>query len=183
MQRASIVPPLRFLFLMWLFFSIEFVFHIDLSFLGIQPRTVSGALGILTAPLIHGSVQHIISNTFPMLFLGVTLYVFYSRIANQVFLQCYLFTNFFVWLLARDSYHIGASGVVYALAAFLIAMGLFKRDFRSLLISLVVILIYGGLVYGLFSTDQRISWESHLFGAIVGVGTAWGLSKSRKIPR
>ncbi len=168
---------------MWVFFSVEFFLHVELGFLGIRPRTVQGALGILTAPLIHGSVQHIISNTFPMLFLGVTLYVFYNRIANQVFLQCYLFTNFFVWLLARDSSHIGASGVVYALAGFLIAMGFFKRDFRSLFISLVIIAIYGGLVYGLFTMNSRVSWESHLFGAIVGVGTAWGLSKSSKIAK
>jgi len=176
-KRSSFIPPLRFIFLMWLFFSIEFVLSFDLGFLGIFPREVHGLVGILTAPLIHGSFNHIVSNTFPVLVLSGFLYLFYNSIANQVFIQCYLLTNFFVWLMARPSYHIGASGLVYAFAAFLIAIGLFRKDFMSLLVAIVVIALYGGLMYGLLPVDKGVSWESHLLGAVAGVGTAWGFSK------
>ncbi len=176
-RRSSFLPPIRFTFLMWLFFSIEITFGLDFGFLGILPRQTSGLVGILTAPLVHGNFQHILSNTFPLLFLGGVLYMFYNRIANQVFIQCYLITNFFVWLLARSSYHIGASGLVYALAAFLIAIGLFRKDFTSLMIAVIVIGLYGGLMYGILPVNNGVSWESHLLGAIVGVGTAWGFSR------
>lgn len=165
---------------MWAVFSLEFYLHLDLGFLGILPRTVSGLIGIFTAPLIHGDTGHLMSNTLPLLFLGATLYLFYERIATLVFFQCYFLTNLLVWLFGREFYHIGASGVIYALASFLVFMGIFDRHFRSILISAIVILFYGGLIYGIFPTQANISWESHLFGAIVGLGTAFGISRSVK---
>ncbi len=167
---------------MWLFFSIEQVLPVDFGFLGIKPRTGSGAIGILTAPLIHGSFTHIVSNTFPILFLGATLYIFYDRIASQVFLQCYFFTNILVWIFGRGAwYHIGASGLVYALASFLIFFGLFRRRFRSILISIAILVVYGGLVYGLLPQNTYVSWESHLMGFIVGMGSAYTMSKISKV--
>ncbi len=181
MKRATLVPPIRLVFFMWLAFTIQMNSGIDMGFLGILPRTLNGLVGIFTAPLIHGSLSHIISNTFPLLFLGVTVYFFYSRIASQVFIQCYFLTNLLVWVIGRPFYHIGASGLVYALAFFLIALGVFRRDFRSLLISLVIIFTYGGLIYGLSPALIDISWESHLMGAVVGVGTASAMSKWKKI--
>lgn len=181
MNKANLVPPLRFVFLMWLFFSVELTFNLDLGFLGVYPRTLNGAIGILFGPLVHGSFNHIISNTVPLLFLGIVLFLFYRQIANQVFIQCYIFSNFFVWLLGRPFYHIGASGLVYGLAAFLMAMGFFKRDFKSLVITVIVFTMYGGLAYGVLPMNEQISYESHLFGAIVGVGSAWGMSKAKKV--
>lgn len=179
MNKASIVPPLRFVFLMWLFFAVETTLGLDLSYMGIKPRTWDGTLGIVTAPLVHGSLWHIISNTFPMLFLGVVLYVFYSKIATQVFLQCYVLSSVLVWLFARPLYHIGASGVAYGLAAFLMSMGFFRRDVKSILITLVIIFMYGGLIYGVLPMRQGVSWEGHLFGAIVGVGSAYFLRNAK----
>jgi membrane associated rhomboid family serine protease len=152
-----------------------------LGFLGIFPRTVNGLLGVFSAPLVHGDWGHIVSNTIPLLFLGTTVYFFYSRIASQVFIQCYFLTNILVWIIGRPFYHIGASGFVYALAFFLIALGIFRRDFKSIFISIVIIFIYGGLVYGLSPTLVGISRESHLMGAVVGIGTASAMSKWKKI--
>ena len=179
MNRASIIPPLRFVFLMWLFFAVETTFGLDLGYLGIKPRTLNGTLGIVTAPLLHGSLWHIISNTFPMLFLGVVLYLFYHKIATQVFLQCYVFSGVLVWLFARPLYHIGASGVAYGLAAFLMSMGFFRRDTKSILITLVILFMYGGLIYGVLPMREGVSWEGHLFGAIVGVVSAYALRNAR----
>lgn len=167
---------------MWLFYSIHLYMHMDLGFLGIKPLSLKGAIGILTAPLIHGTIPHLVSNTFPVMFLGAAIYLFYDRIAPQVFLQCYFLTNLLVWFFGRpDFYHIGASGLVYALASFLIFFGIFRRQIRSIIISLIVLVAYGGLIYGILPQDGYISWESHLMGFIVGMGAAFGMSRVRKV--
>ncbi|MEQ8878709.1 MAG: rhomboid family intramembrane serine protease [Cyclobacteriaceae bacterium] len=177
MGRSSIIPPLRLVFFMWLVYSIQLYMFIDLGFLGILPRSLNGLIGIFTAPLIHGGLTHLISNTFPVMFLGSTVYIFYDRIASQVFLQSYFLTNVLVWIFGRPFYHIGASGLVYALATFLIFFGIFRRNFKSIIISIIILVIYGGLIYGIFPSNDRISWESHLFGAMTGMGVAYGMSK------
>ncbi|MDX1630208.1 MAG: rhomboid family intramembrane serine protease, partial [Fulvivirga sp.] len=98
-------------------------------------------------------------------------------VASAVFVRCYFVTNMLVWLLARPSIHIGASGLVYGLASFLIFFGLFRRDLGSLFISLVVILLYGGIFYGVLPSNPLVSWESHFFGAAVGFWTALSFRK------
>lgn len=179
---GSAVVPFRLVFLMWAVFSYEFFFHVDLTFLGILPRTLWGLVGIFTAPMIHGGITHLISNTFPLLFLGGTLFFFYNRIGRTVFLRCYFVTNLLVWLLSpRQSFHIGASGLIYGLSAFLIFFGLLRKDFMSLLISIVTMLAYGGIFYGVLPTDPQISWESHLAGAVVGTVTAFQLKDKKSV--
>lgn len=178
---SSSVVPFRLVFIMWLVFSIQFYYNFDLGFLGIKPRTLEGLIGIFIAPMIHGSHQHILSNTFPLLFLGVVLYFFYERIGGIVFFRCYFITNILVWLLSpRVSPHIGASGLIYGLAAFLIFYGFIRQEFMSMLISIIILLVYGGLFYGIFPGDPFISWESHLAGALVGIYTAFNLAQKRK---
>ena len=177
----SYVIPIRLVFLMWFVFAIGLILPFDLAFMGIYPRSISGTIGILFAPLIHGDIIHLISNTIPLLFLGTILFLFYDRIAKRVLIQCYFITNFLVWIFARPSLHIGASGLVYGIAAFLIFFGVFRKDFRSILISLVILLMYGGLIYGVLPQQEGISWESHLLGGIVGAFTASQLSKIRRI--
>lgn len=177
---GSSVIPFRLVFLMWLAYSLEFFYGIDLGFLGIKPRTFIGLIGIFTAPIIHGNLSHLISNTLPLLFLGTTLFFFYEGIGRTVFFRCYFYTNALVWLLSpRVSYHIGASGLIYGLSAFLIVFGFLRRDFVSFLISIGVVLMYGGIFYGVLPTDPYISWESHLAGALVGTATAFNLRHKR----
>ncbi len=178
---GSSVVPFRLVFIMWLSFSIEFFYGIDLGFLGIKPRTLEGLIGIFTAPMIHGDYMHLLSNTFPLLFLGSVLYFFYERIAGIVFFRSYFITNILVWVLSpRVSYHIGASGLIYGLAAFLICYGLLRLDFVSLIVSTLVFFIYGGVfLAGVLPADPRISWEAHLAGALVGVVTAFNLAQKK----
>ena len=178
---GSSVVPFRLVFLMWLSYTLEFFYGWNLSAFGIIPRSLFGLIGIFTAPLIHGNLLHLISNTIPLLFLGSVLYFFYAPFAPTVFYRSYFWTNLLVWLFAwPGSIHIGASGVVYSIAFFLIFFGIFYRDFRSLIISIVVLVMYGGLFYGILPSDPHISWESHLAGALVGVSTAITLSMKRK---
>lgn len=178
---GSSIIPFRMVFLMWLAFFMERLLMLNFTHFGIFPRTLSGLIGIITAPLIHAGYVHIVSNTVPILFLGATLFYYYPRIAGNVFVRCYFLTNVLVWIVARGgSSHIGASGVVYGLAFFLIFYGIFRRDILSLVISLVVILFYGTLFYGVLPTaDPRISFESHLFGALVGTWSAYSFRKSK----
>jgi len=180
---GSSVVPFRLVFLMWLVFSVEFFYGIDLGYLGIYPRTLHGLAGVLFAPMIHGNLGHLLSNTFPLLFLGTLLYFFYDRIGGIVFFRCYFITNLLVWLFSpRLSYHIGASGLIYGLAAFLILFGLLRQDFVSLTISVIILFVYGGAIwYGVFPHDPRVSWEAHLFGALTGAVTAFDLANKKRI--
>jgi len=175
--EESLVTPIRFVFILWVVYALGLILPFDLALLGIYPRSFQGMVGILLAPLIHGNMLHLISNTLPLLFLGIILFLFYDRIARKVFFQCYFFTNILVWIFARPSLHIGASGLVYGLASFLIFFGMFRKDFRSIIISLIILVLYGGLVYGIFPQQPGVSWESHLMGALVGLATASQLAK------
>lgn len=177
---GSAVVPFRLTFFMWAVFSIEFFYHIELGWLGIKPRTLEGLVGILTAPLVHGNLGHLVSNTVPLLFLGSLLFYFYPAIGGAVFVRCYFVTNFLVWLLSpRVSYHIGASGLIYGLSSFLIFFGLLRRDFWSLLIAIVVMVMYGGIFYAVFPGNPYVSWESHLAGSAVGMASAFNLRDSK----
>ena len=179
--KSSLVIPLRFAAIMWLLFLFEAFTPFDFGFLGLYPRHFSGLIGIITSPLIHGSLHHIISNTIPFIFLGTMLFLFYSKIAMRVFIQCYVFTGLLVWIFGREFYHIGASGVIYGLAFFHIFYGFFRKDFKSLAISIFVVLLYGGLIYGVFPMRQGVSWESHMFGALIGIGTAYNFRNIAKV--
>lgn len=159
-------------FIMWLLFYIQMNFEIDLGWLGIYPRTLKGLPGILTAPLIHRTLQHLIANTLPLLILGTLLYYVYPSKANLVFFRAYLFTNILVWLFGRSAWHIGASGIVYGLAFYIVTAGIVKKDFASLVTAALVVVLYSGLFQTLFLEFEGVSWEAHLLGAVVGTVTA-----------
>lgn len=177
----SSVVPFRLVFLMWAVFYLEYVLGWPLGEYGIIPRTFQGLIGIFTAPLIHGDVLHLVSNTIPMLFLGSILFFIYPKIGGPVFFRAYFWTNILVWIFARPAVHIGASGVVYALAFFLMFFGFFRRDFLSIFISIIVVILYGGVFYGVLPSDPRISFESHLAGALVGIVSAFTFSSKKKV--
>jgi membrane associated rhomboid family serine protease len=180
---GSAVVPFRLVFIMWVVFTVEFVYGINLSRFGLEPRSVRGLIGIFTAPMLHGNVMHLLSNTVPLLFLGGTLFFFYNKIGTTVFFRCYFLTNIIVWVFGRGGFvHIGASGLIFGLAAFLISFGALRRDTMSILISIVVIILYGGIFYtGLMPVDPRISVEMHLAGTIVGISTAFMLKNTRRV--
>jgi membrane associated rhomboid family serine protease len=180
---GSAVVPFRLVFIMWVVLTAEFLYGIKLGRFGLEPRTLHGIIGIFAAPLLHGNVVHLLSNTVPLLFLGGTLFFFYNRIGAVVLFRCYILTDVLVWLFGRSGFvHIGASGLVFGLAAFLISFGALRRDMMSILISIVVIILYGGIFYsGLMPTDPRVSVEMHLSGTIVGVATAFMLRNTRRV--
>lgn len=166
--------PFRMVFLMWLLYVIGIQENIDLTFLGVRPRTLMSIPTILTAPLIHAGVFHLISNSIPLLFLGTALFFFYPPVGQTVFWRCYLVPYVLVWILGpRVAWHLGASGLVYGLAFFLVIFGIAQGDFLSVLLSAVVMILYGGAIFtGLFPGFPGVSWETHTAGGITGTWTA-----------
>jgi membrane associated rhomboid family serine protease len=161
------------LLLLWGVKAVEQAAGIDLAFLGIYPHRFSGLLGILTGPLVHGNVFHLLSNSIPLGILIFSLIFFYQPIALRVMALVYLITGLWVWIIAREAYHIGASGVVYGLLSFFLFSGFIRKDMGSLAISFIVLILYGTSFFtGLLPTEYHISFESHNFGALVGFGCA-----------
>jgi membrane associated rhomboid family serine protease len=166
----SMIIPGIFVFLMWLVKIIEVLFDIDLSQYGIYPLTAKGLEGIIFSPFIHANFNHLFSNTLPLFFLAVALFYFYSEVALKVFIWTYFITGFLVWVAGREAYHIGASGLVYGLASFLFFSGIIRRYFRLIALSLLIVFLYGSMVWGLFpGVYKDVSWESHMLGFFSGV--------------
>ncbi|MCX6233556.1 MAG: rhomboid family intramembrane serine protease [Bacteroidetes bacterium] len=177
----SLVFPSILLVLIWLIRGIEVLFSIDLGFLGISPLKLSGLIGIITAPLIHGSISHLAANSLPLFVLTVAIFYFYREIAWQIVLLIWFTTGLWTWFIARDAYHIGASGVIYGMASFLIFSGLIRKDMRLSIVSFIVVFLYGSFVWGVFPDffpDREISWESHLMGFVSGLIMAFYYRKS-----
>lgn len=161
-------PLFIFIISLWIIWLIDLILPVDLNSLGIKPRSISGLIGIICSPFLHGNLAHLISNTIPLLVLGSVTILFYEKQALKVFVMGAIIGGLLVWLFGRSAIHIGASGLIYALASFLIFYGMFKKDFKSILISILVILTYGGLIWGVLPTVRGVSWEGHLFGAVAG---------------
>jgi membrane associated rhomboid family serine protease len=162
--------PGMFVFLMWLVKIIELLFDIDLTHLGIYPLTGQGLWGILFSPLIHAGFGHLINNSLPVFFLGTFLFYFYSEIALKISLLIWFITGAAVWLSGREAWHIGASGIIYGLASFLFFSGIIRRHFRLAGLSLLVVFLYGSMVWGIFpDVYKEVSWESHMTGFIIGI--------------
>ena len=168
--KKGIRFALLFTAILWFIKAYEYVLSTNFEVFGILPRTLKGSIGIVTAPLIHGDIYHLISNTFPILVLVIGIFYFYDRIAIIVFFLIYFMTGFWVWIAARDAYHIGASGLVYGLISFLLFSGFLRRDTKTLAVSFAVLIIYGSnMIYGLLPANTDISWESHMLGAVAGL--------------
>ena len=154
----------------------DMILPIDFGRFGILPRTVSGLKGIALSPLLHGSWYHIISNTVPLCtLLFMTLY-FYPKLAFRVIVFGCLLSGSLTWLIGRSAYHIGASSLIYVLAAFLLVYGFMRKKMIPIVVSLVVAFFYGGMIWGVLpSVAGYVSWEGHLSGAIAGVALAYWL--------
>ena len=152
-------------------FLYDFHFHLNLYKFGILPRNFSGLIGVLTSPFIHStdSYSHILNNSIPMFVLTWLLFHSYRTVATKVFVFIYLFTGIVVWLLGRETYHIGMSGVIYGLTSFLIVSGFYRKNMRVAGISLLVIFLYGSIIWGVIPLDPSISWEGHFFGFLSGM--------------
>lgn len=139
-----------------------------LAQLGVYPRQAFGLVGVVLAPLIHGSWQHLFANTLPLLVLGTAVLYAFPRGARRAVPVIWLGSGLAVWLFARQSFHIGASGVTAGLMFFLLVAGALRRDRASLALVLIAFFLHGGIVWSVLPSRAGVSFESHLFGAIIG---------------
>jgi len=165
----SLVFPGFFLLLLWAVKFFETGMEISLVEGGVYPRTFSGLQGILFSPLIHGDWKHLINNSMPVFLLSIALFYFYRDISYKIWLLIYFIGGILLWSLGRQAYHIGASGLIYGLAAFLFLSGLIKKVRSLTAISLLVVFWYGSMVWGLLPFDFEVSFEAHISGAVSGI--------------
>ncbi len=176
-SSQSFIPVVIFVSLITLIKVLEEASGFSISFLGLYPRRWQGLVGIITAPFLHGSIQHLFSNIFPLLFLTPLVFDLYPRLAWALVRWLFLATGFWTWCFAREAYHIGASGIVYGLTSFLFFAGIWRGRRSDWAISLLIMLFYGGLLSGLVPQEDHISWESHLSGFLAGASFAYFLRK------
>ena len=141
--------------------------------LGVYPRRMFGVPGILTSAFVHSGWPHLMSNAGPMLVLTSIILYFYRTVAWRSILIIYFFSGLAVWLFARPVYHIGASGVVYGLVAFVFWTGIFRKNAKAIGLGLIVAMLYGSAFFGIMPVKEGVSWESHLFGGIIGMIVAF----------
>jgi len=165
----SLIFPLSFTVFLWAIKIAELCFNQNFFWLGIYPLKFSGLIGIVTAPLIHADINHLLSNTFGVLFLSWAIFYFYTKVAQRAFILIYVLSGFWVWFFAREAYHIGASGLIYGMASFLFFSGIFRKHVPLIAVSLTIVFLYGGIIWGIFPTFEKISWETHLTGLIAGI--------------
>ena len=161
--------PILFLIIMWMIKLIEYSFGLSFADYGVRPQSLSGLKGILFSPFIHKDFSHLINNSYPILILGGMLFSFYKKIAKQLFLWLFFIAGFWLWIIGRPSFHIGASGIIYALAAFLFISGIIRKNPRLSAISMLIIFLYGSMIWGVLPTEDHISWEGHLSGFMAGI--------------
>jgi len=166
--------PIGFVGLIWVIHLFQVFSGIDLRTLGVFPRRMEGLPAILTAPLIHGSFEHLFYNSVSFLILSAILFWFYPKIAFKSFVLIYLLSGLGVWIFAAPyTYHIGASGIVYGMVSLLFWSGIFRRNIKSIVLALIILVLYAGYFGGIVPGKEGISWESHLLGAIAGILLAW----------
>lgn len=178
---GSLVIPLILVAIMWTVKISEMSLGIDLSRFGLIPHTAQGLLGILTLPFLHGNWEHLMANSIPVIILGTALYYFYPTLANRVMLITYLASGLLTWCIGNtNTTHIGASALIYGLNLFLIVSGFIRGNRQLIVISLIMVFLYGSFIWGMIPSlakPQHISWEGHLSGAIIGVVLALLLRK------
>lgn len=159
----------------WSVFYFDHSFNLQLNQHGIYPRTLSGIQGILFSPFLHSDWNHISSNTIPLFILTTALIYFYRDLSLKVLVYGILVSGLITWIIGRDNYHIGASGLIYVLVSFIFFKGIQTKYYRLVALSLTVVLIYGGMVWYIFPNpetmgENSISWEAHLAGLVTGFG-------------
>ena len=156
----------------WVVHIISIVFSFQLKNYGLQPMKILGLSGVLTMPFLHADWEHLISNTPALFALLGGLFLFYKNGAWRILGYLYIMSGLLTWFIGRSSIHIGASGIIYALAAFHFVSGVIKKERRQRAFALLVAFLYGGFIWAFFPSlfiGTSISWEGHLSGLLTGI--------------
>ena len=168
---------LGFVAILWVIQMLNAALDLELERFGVAPRELFGLAGIFVAPLVHGSFGHLIANSLPLLVVGTAMLHLYPDSATKVLPAIYLGPGVAVWLFARGGVHVGASGLIYGLVAYVFTAGVIRHDRRAIAASLLVAFIYGSLAWGVLPIQRGVSWETHLAAALIGVVLAIALRR------
>jgi len=161
--------PIAFLLLIWIVFWFEIRINVNLNKHGIYPKSFSGLQGVVFSPFIHSGIKHLYSNSIPLFVLSTALFYFYRPIAWKVLGYGILMSGLLTWSIGRPSFHIGASGLIYVLFSFTFFKGIFAKHYRLIALSLLVIFLYGSMVWSILPIQEGVSWEGHLSGLLTGL--------------
>lgn len=164
-----IAIPLYFVLFLWVVFWVEGNYNLYLTKYGLYPKTLKGLRGIVFSPFIHSGVKHLFNNSIPLFILMSALFYFYRNIAFKVLIYGVLLSGLLTWLIARPAYHIGASGIVYLLFSFILFSGMIRKYYRLIAVSLIVIFLYGSMIWYILPIKEGVSWEGHLSGFLIGI--------------
>lgn len=167
-SKKAILIPFIWVFLCWFVYWFEYYFQTTFTKYGLYPQTLKGLRGILFSPFIHGDTKHLFNNSVPLFVMMWALFYFYKKIAYKVLIYGTLLTGLLTWTFARPSFHIGASGLVYMLVSFIFFSGMFRKYYRLVALSLAIVFLYGSMIWYLFPVEDKISWEGHLSGFVIG---------------
>ena len=166
--RICIIPFL-FVLIIFLIKIIELQFNLSFINYGVYPQKINGLKGVLFSPFIHKDLTHLLNNSYPILILGVLLFSVYKKIASEIFIWLFFISGFWLWIIGRPLFHVGASGIIYALASFLFVSGIIRKNSKLAAISMIVVFLYGSMIWGILPTDDTVSWEGHLSGFMAGI--------------
>lgn len=181
--RLAVKAALVFVGILWSILIVDAAFGLHLGRFGLRPGSVSGLVGIIFAPLLHAGFNHLLSNTLPLFIaMTATLYL-YPKSAMRVIPLIWLGSGLLAWFIGRPaSLHIGASGLIYGLLAYVFISGILRSDMRSVAVSLLVGFLYGSMIWGVLPIRPHMSWEMHLTGALTGVVLAFVYRKWDRTP-
>lgn len=168
-SNSVILIPIFLVLLIWTIFWVEIRFGFDFTTWGIYPQTIKGLRGVLFSPFIHSGISHLYHNTIPLFVLTAALFYFYKPIAWKILIYGVLLSGFITWAIGRPSYHIGASGLIYVLVSFTFFKGIFAKHYRLIALSLIVVFLYGSMIWYVLPIKEGVSWEGHSAGLITGM--------------
>ena len=179
--RLALRLSLAFAALLWAIQLLNLALDLDAAPFGVAPRTLAGLAGLVFAPLVHGGFEHLLANTLPIVILGTAMLHLYPRSSPVVLPAIWIGPGLAVWLFASGGVHLGASGLVYGMVAYVFTAGLIRRDRRAIAASMVVAFLYGASVWGVLPIQRGHSWETHLAAALIGLALAFAL-RHRDVP-
>jgi membrane associated rhomboid family serine protease len=168
-SNKIITIPILFVFTIWLVYWVEIYFNLNFTKFGVLPRKLIGLRGVFFSPFIHSGISHLFNNSIPLAVLLSALIYFYQKVYLNILFFGGVLTGVLTWVIAREAYHIGASGIVYLLFSFVFFSGIIKKQYQLVAVSLIVIFLYGSMIWYVFPLKEGISWEGHLSGLLVGL--------------
>ncbi|ARV16684.1 rhomboid family intramembrane serine protease [Polaribacter sp. SA4-12] len=168
-SKSTFFIPIAYVLAIWLIYWVEISFNFNFNKYGVFPRTLLGFRGVFLTHFIHSNPSHLFNNSIPLFVLLSSLFYFYKDVAYKVLLFGGFLAGFLTWCIARESYHIGASGIVYLLFSFVFFSGMIKKHYRLVSISFIIIFLYGSMIWYVLPIKDGVSWEGHLSGFVVGL--------------